>query len=188
MPRLPPSLKWLMTHRGQVAGDIQRIENYFARHRRIFEKFKALNDELFKLKETLVSIDQTLSLHEVQIDPSLIPAIRPQKNRLNLPYGELTRLIYQRIRIGNGQPVCSKEIVDFVIHRYPMLEKSDAKENISPEGKTKRRVHAQLKNLCSAGKLIRHHSAGSTQYGWWSLPSQAIQDIQIRADDLGHSL
>jgi hypothetical protein len=188
MLRLPPSLKWLLTRRGRVAGDIQRIENYFERHRRIFERFRELNDELSELKETLISIDQTLSLHEVQIDTSLIPLIRSKKHRINLPYGELTRLIYQRISLGNGQPVCTTEIVAFITQRYPILEEPNTKENQVPEAKIRRRVQARLKNLCQIGKVTRHHSPLTTQYGRWSLSSQFIQDIQMSADDLEHTL
>lgn len=188
MLRLPPSLKWLLTRRGRVAAEIQRIENYFDRHRRIFERFKELDDELSELKRTLISIDKTLSLHEVQIDTSLIPLIRSKKHRINLPHGELTRLIYQRISQGNGQPVCTNEIVDFITQRYPILEESNAEEKRVPEAKTHRRVQARLKNLCKIGKLTRHHSPTSAQHGQWSLSSEFIQDIQMSADDLEHSL
>ncbi|WP_343741650.1 hypothetical protein [Herbaspirillum huttiense] len=187
MLRLPHSLAWLISRRGRVAGDIQRIEKYFERHRRIFEKFRVLNDELAQLKETLVSIDQTLSLHEVQIDPSNIPIIYSKKQRIQLPYGELTRLIYQRIRMGNGAPVSSKEIVDFVIQQYPFLETNDAKEGLKREDRVARRIHARLKTLCKAGKIERHHSKTSAQQGWWTLSSVFTQDTQIPGDVLEHT-
>lgn len=188
MLRLPPSLKWLLNRRGRVAGEIQRIENYFERHRRVFEKFKELNNELEVLKEKLISIDQTLSLHEVQVDPELIPIIRSKKNRIKLPYGELTRVMYLRIRMGNGAPVCTKEIVEFVIQRYPFLAETNTTEAQDSEAKIFRRVHARLKNLCKLGKITRHHSKTSTQYGWWSFSDQFNQDTQIQADGLEHTL
>ncbi|MGO0792302.1 hypothetical protein ACTOWA_20765 [Herbaspirillum seropedicae] len=188
MLRLPPSLVWLTDHRGRVDGEIQRIEKYFERHRRIFEKFKELNDELVHLKATMLAIDHTLSLHEVQIDPSNIPVIYSKKHRIQLPYGELTRLIYQRIRMGNGVPVSTREINDFVILRHPFLQENDAKEGVKYESKLSRRIHHRLKNLCREGKIERHHSKTSMQQGLWSLSTLLTQGIQNPSVALEHSL
>lgn len=187
MLRLPPSLVWLIDRRGRVAGEIQRIEKYFERHRRIFDKFKELNDELAQLQETMVSIDQTLSLHEVQIDPSNIPVIYSKKQRIQLPYGELTRLVYQRIRMGNGAPVSTREIIGFVVQKYPFLEANDTKEGVKREDRIARRIHARLKNLCKVGKIERHHSKTSALQGWWTLSNVFTQDTQIPAGALEHT-
>lgn len=187
MLRLPPSLAWLISRRGRVAGEIQRIEKYFERHRRVFGKFKELNDELVQLRETMASIDQTLSLHEVQIDPSNIPVIYSKKQRIQLPYGELTRLVYLRIRMGNSDPVSTREIIDFVIQRHPFLEENDAEEGVKREDRVARRIHARLKTLCKVGKIERHHSKTSTQQGWWTLSNVFTQDTQIPSGVLEHT-
>ncbi|MBS1169320.1 MAG: hypothetical protein H6R01_238 [Burkholderiaceae bacterium] len=126
MPRIPPSLKWMIDKRGRIDGDIQRIEGYLKKHQREFEKFQKLTNELSELRGTLASIDKALSLHEIQISPENIPTIRGRKNKNDLPYGELTRLIYTILSLSYGQPISSKEIVDFVFKRRMKLNLSDA--------------------------------------------------------------
>jgi hypothetical protein len=67
MLKSPSSLKWLIEKRGRVDGSIQKIELYLNKHRRAFEKYQELANELYLLRETLASIDTTLRLHILSI-------------------------------------------------------------------------------------------------------------------------
>lgn len=103
MPKLPTSLNWLINRRGRIDGSIQKIERYLDKHRRAFEKFQELSNELSFLKETLVSIDTTMRLHKLQIDPQNIPTINGKNYLTDLPRGEITLLIYERVKMGGGE-------------------------------------------------------------------------------------
>ena len=111
MPRLPSSLKWLIDRRARVAGEIEKIESLLAECQR-------LTDEILHMKELLASIDQTLALHEVSVDVSLIPAIKSHDFRLKLPHGELTRGILLCLKLGNGTPMNTEAITVFLFSRY----------------------------------------------------------------------
>jgi hypothetical protein len=79
MARLPPSLKWLIVQRGSIDGKILKAERFLDKNRNFFEAYQKKIEEIVTLKETLASIDRTLFLHDIQVDPQHIPAIRRQE-------------------------------------------------------------------------------------------------------------
>jgi hypothetical protein len=97
-----------------------------------------------------------------------------------MPFGELTKCIYRRIAMDNGQPVSSRSIVDFISKRREELG--------LPPVHMGKQVKSRLKTLFGEGRLIRHHPPKTQDYGWWSLPHQATQDIQIPDDGLEYTL
>ena len=115
MPRLPSSLKWLIDRRGRVDGEIKKIEASLAKCQRLAT---ALED----LKARLASIDATMDLHEIQIDPKNIPTIRSQYVRVNLPHGELTRSIVLCLKLNEGLPISTEAITSFVVARCADLD------------------------------------------------------------------
>lgn len=183
MSRLPTSLHWLIEKRGRIDGSIQKTERYLNKNRRAYEQFQELTNELVLLRETLASIDRTLQLHKLQVDPQNIPTINGRNQITDLPRGELTQLIYERIEIGNGQPVSSIEIVDFILEhlrtsgRPPMVRVFLA-----------RKVGRRIETLARAGTLVRHHPRKTNHCGWWTLQSSLTQDIQMANDALDRNL
>lgn len=163
MSRLPTSLNWLIEKRGRIDGSIQKIELYLEKHRRRFEKYQELTNELSILKETLASVDKTLKLHKLKIDPQNIPTIFGRNCVSGLAHGDLTRLIYERLR-GEQLPISSSEIVDYILDnqrnsgRPPMARALLA-----------RKVHSCLKQLCANKKVVRHHPPKTTSCGLWTL-------------------
>src|SRR5450830_1483170 len=117
MHRLPTSLHWLIEKRGRIDGSIQKIESYLDRHQRAFKKYQDLTNNLLLLKETLASVDSALQLHKLKVDPQFIPTIHGLNDVTDLRYGELTQFILERLEIGKGQSVSSREIVDFILER-----------------------------------------------------------------------
>lgn len=181
MLKIPSSLNWLIKRRGRIDGSIQKIERYLDDHRRIFKKYQELTNELSLLKETLESVDTALRLHKLQIDPKNIPSINGKNYVTDLPRGELSLLIFERIKMGCGQPVSSKEIVDFII-----LCRQAAGASPMPRSSLSPKVSWRLKALCKEGELTRHHPQRTRFYGWWTLSSNITQDIQNQVDDLVH--
>ena len=176
MPRLPSSLKWLIDRRGRVDGEIRKIENSL-------KKCRALAQELKPLKEMLASIDQTLSLHEVQIDPAEIPPIRSKDVRINLPHGELARSILLCLRLNSDRVVSSREIVDFIAIRNAELNAPPI-----PRGRLSESVGYRLTGLHRSGLVIRHPSEKKTSPGRWSIAdfNEFILNVQTQADDPAH--
>lgn len=157
MPRLPSSLKWLIDRRARVAGEIEKIES-------LLSKCQRLADEILPLKELLASIDQTLSLHEVSVDISLIPTIKSHDLRLKLPHGELTRGILLCLKLGEGTPTNIDAITAFLVARYTTL---DAPLTSPAELRTS--VRYRLKNLCKEGLVMRLHSGHRGARAVWIL-------------------
>ena len=157
--RIPSSLKWLIDKRARLDAEMQKT-------RAALVKTKKLIKELSEIEKSLSAIDAALALHEIRVDTSLISPIRTQYNRINLPHGELTRLILMCLRQHkNGQPVSKTEIVEFIKDRHPELSDQN-------EGRVwlNRSVSYRLKGLYKDGILQRHHAPHpSGTEGFWSL-------------------
>lgn len=180
MLKIPSSLNWLIKRRGRIDGSIQKIERYLDDHRQSFEKYQELTNELSFLKETLASIDTALRLHKLQIDPQNIPAIHGKNYLTDLPRGELSLLIFERVKMGCGHPVSSKEIVDFIV-----TCRQAAGTPPIPSASLAVKVTQRLNGLHRKGSLIRHHPQQTRTYGLWTLsPTSPTQDTQNQVDDL----
>ncbi len=157
MPRLPSSLKWLVDRRARVAGEIKKIEQLLARCQK-------LTNELSQLKGLLASLDETLGLHDIKIDPDNIKPIRSHEVRINLPHGELIRSVLTCLRLNEGSPVSTDDIAAFVAARYADL-------NAEPVDFIKLRTSVRycLKNQCKTGLVRRHHQGKIFKKGWWSI-------------------
>jgi hypothetical protein len=173
----------LIEKRGRVDGSIQKIERYLDKHRRQFEKYQALTNELSLLRETLASIDTALRLHKLQVDPQNIPTIHGKNHVTDLPRGALTQLICERIEMGKGCPVSSEQIVDFILERRQATGERPIVRTFLSQQVTRR-----LNGLYWAKRLVRHHQQQTNHCGWWTLSSHTTQDTQTADDDLAHSL
>jgi hypothetical protein len=160
MPRLPPSLKWLIDKRARVTGEINKIE-------RLLDRCRQFTDELNQLKELLASLDATLGLHDIKIDPNNIKPIRSHEVRINLPHGELLRSVLTCLRLNAGTQVSTDDITAFVAARYADL-------NAEPTNFIKLRISVRycLKTQCTTGLVRRHHQGHTFQKGWWSISAE----------------
>lgn len=157
--RIPPSLKWLIDKRARIAGEI-------AKTKRSLKTIQVLIKDLEDLEFKLQSIDATLELHDIKVDVDLIGNIETKHLRLNIPHGELTRSILTCIRIyGENGPVSKVRIVDFIIARH-----FDGNAEEITHAQIAKSVQIRLKCLHRAGRLNRHHSAITSEFGLWSLP------------------
>lgn len=156
--RIPPALKWLIDKRARLDAEIRRTEVSLA-------KAKSLMTELASLKSSLAAIDQTLALHEVKVDVSLIQPVRSKYVRINLPHGELTKSILMCLRLHAGErAVSTNEIVSFIAARYADLAATPARRS-----RLSQSVHDRIKPLVRSGVIQRHHDPKSNGYGLWSL-------------------
>ncbi|WP_175625631.1 MULTISPECIES: hypothetical protein [Oxalobacteraceae] len=182
MHKLPSSIKWLLVKRGRIDGSIRKIEEYLDLHRCRFEKYQQLIAELALLRETLASVDQTIQLHSLRIDPSNIPVINGRNPITDMKRGELTRLICEQIKKGQGEVVSSDQIVNLILDT-----RKEAGFPLPIRSHLTLQVRNRLKALCSKGIVTRHHPVKGTSYGLWTLSEQVIQDIHTEGDDLGNT-
>lgn len=91
------ALSALTRRRGELASEIVELERKL-RHR----------------KELLVHVDATLRLLDPSIEVEAVPNRRPRRVKL-FGQGQLGRLIRDALRVANGRPLSTAEIVEHVI-------------------------------------------------------------------------
>jgi hypothetical protein len=140
-----------------VAGEIKKIE-------RLLERCRGLTDEMNQLKGLLASLDETLGLHDIIIDPDNIKPIRSHEVRINLPHGELVRSVLTCLRVNAGSLTSTDDVAAFVAARHADL-------NAEPMDLIKLRTSVRycLKDQCKAGLIQRHHRGNAFEKGWWSI-------------------
>lgn len=183
MFKLPTSLHWLIEKRGRIDGSVKKIERYLEKNRYRFEKYQELTNELSMLRDALASVDRTLQLHKIQIDPQVIPTITGQNQITGLKRGELTQFIIERLKLGEGLPVSSSEIVTFILER----RRADGKPPIVRVFLS-RSVRNRIQALRRKGMVVCHHPQKTTRCGWWTLSSTPSPNTRAAIDDLDRNL
>lgn len=140
--RIPSSLKWLTTTRSKLHGQILKIEKDLSKTISITE------ERLSSLRKQLNSIDETIKLHEIKIDPKKIPSVQTYKVRTGFKYGEITRLIYRVLGDAGPLGATTREIV------YLLITLKGFEINSEEEFKDiYDRVRYRLKSLSECGKI-----------------------------------
>lgn len=189
--KTPFSLKWLITKRARLVGEIEKAlaarDGELAQLAQEIERVNAelshltcrrgeyeasANQVLAVLQADLNAVDATIRLHEIGINPDLIAPIRTQEAGRLLPYGEMTRLIFECLRLAKGQPVTTTEIALYLTQ--------EAKATLLPLDFQVFRysVRHRLKYLCKDGSVRRAHQAKTCLEGRWLLGSSSSdQDL-----------
>lgn len=181
--RTPSSLKWLIDKRARLLGEIIKLEKSHPKQideakRRVAEAedlLKQSTEDLASVKATgtrlietlrrdLQSVDNTLGLHEIQINPELIAPLRTQDAERHSSHGGMTRAIFERLKLAGGKSVTTLELTDYVAIAMG-LELTD--ENYQ---EVKEKIRWRLKNLCAEGKIRRLHQVKGCIVGRWTLP------------------
>lgn len=183
--KTPSSLKWLITKKARISGEINSIEKlipiwelYTRPHLEVAERKIALLREdhkkslllekkLPKLKIQLEAIEIALSLHDIQINTELIGPQKTSKQKTFGPYGCVTRYIYECLRSKKG-PATSKEITLYV------LVKSNIDVNSVDIVEMRKAVTKRLRTLVHQGKIERMHQLVGAEEGIWKIPSSTL--------------
>lgn len=153
--RTPSSMAWLIRQKAKLLGRVAKNE-------------KILLDlplQIEAMKAEIAALDLVIPIHEVKVDPNAIKGKRT-KSKPVFPYGVLSRGIYERLRLANGQPVTSLEIAIHIANAQ--------KIPLKRAGALKNAVGHRLRALAKANKLIRHHDINTMEYGLWSLPKDSF--------------
>jgi hypothetical protein len=133
---IPSALKFLITRRARLAGEVEKNRRSFhdrisALEREIVVCEKHLKDlrqqhvTLQQVSESvlaaryrdIVALDEAIRLHPLDIDPEAIQPIRGHDLARRLPRGAMTRAIYEYLLLANGQRRGVTEIAVFVTAR-----------------------------------------------------------------------
>jgi hypothetical protein len=129
----PSSLKWLITRRARLDGEIAKMQAtealritdadvQLAALKRQLEDAILFEEArqnihartLDALKEDLAATDLLLRQHEFAIDPAIIKPIRNQDNLSLTDYGYLSRLIYRYLREAEGAPRTATQTAAYI--------------------------------------------------------------------------
>jgi hypothetical protein len=102
--RIPPSLSWLIKKRSYVLGELLDAEKKLSDHIKQEEK------RIKKIKANLRSLDGTIKLHEIKLDPNVIDPTRPTFKTKFLPHGGYTKLVFEVLRAAHPNPASTDHI------------------------------------------------------------------------------
>jgi len=185
MPVTPSSLKWLITKHARLNGELQDL-NKFPERLKTFQRsiqslllhFEELQaclhwvEEAYvmrkqKLEDDIRAVEAVLNIHEIRIDPAIIPEIgfRSPKKLIGsvIPYGAATRGIYEFMRL-NPDPVTTADIALFIAYKYSLTLNADQMWQL------KEIIRKRMKTLCTQKKVIRLHPQKGREQGSWVLP------------------
>jgi hypothetical protein len=157
--RIPPSLKWLIDKRARIHGEILR------KNRQHQINFEDGTKSLKCLQEDIQAIDRVIGLHDIHVNPSDIPPIRPQICKFKLPYGMATRLIYEYFRQSQDEYSSTPMIVDYAARKIGISRKSNTYEYQSLYACFCRRLCI----LASHGKLKGRKRENRRDVKYWAL-------------------
>lgn len=151
LERTPSSMAWLIKKKAILLGKIEKGEKLL----------RELPDQIAAMKAEASALDIVIPMHEVIIDPHAIKGRRP-KSKPVLPYGVVTRGIYERLRLADGAPITSLEIAIHIANEQgiPVTRASSIRITV------KKRLQA----MAAENKVIRNHETKTRDYGVWSLP------------------
>lgn len=171
--RTPPSLKWLIDKRSRLLGEIAKYEGTdqvkkaqaelkHAQYRLTYEK--SIRPKIISvLQSELEAIDIALGLHEVRIDPRIIPETRTYDVARKLPYGNMTRSIFECLKLADGRAMSTTDIAAFVAIKNG-IDTSDRGFFDFRES-----IRCRLKNLQLDGKIERASIGNRALDARWKL-------------------
>ena len=129
----------------RLVGLMERRSEELARLKARSAEIKA---ELGVLAARRSQIESVMRLHEVQVDPRDLRAIRPHETKRLLRHGGVTHVVQAYLRDAPDHTATTVELVAAVISH--MKSKPSPKEL----DKVKRRVRVRLSIMASAGRLV----------------------------------
>jgi len=164
--RIPHSLSWLIKKRSEILGEIISAQKKLDQH---------VNDEelrIRKLKTDLRSLDGTIRLHHIKLDPKVIEPTRPCNTKRFLPHGGYTQLIFELLREAHPLPLST----DYLAHR--LLEASNFENTFEQARQT---IKDRMRTLCRQGFVLSAHlnkQERHAQKGLWTLNPDRVQNTK----------
>ena len=139
------SLLWLIRKQTRLVGLMERRSEEL---RRLKARVADIEAEIGALTAQRSQIESVMKLHEVQVDPQDLRAIRPHETKRLLEHGGITRVIMAVLRDAPGHTATTVELVAAVIHHMKSEPSPNELQNV------KCRVRVRLSIMASAGRLV----------------------------------
>lgn len=153
----PSSMAWLIRKKATLLGQVEKSEKLL----------RDLPAQIQAVRAEIAALDIVIPMHEVIVDPHVIKGKRPKRKSV-LPYGVLSRGIFERLRLANGVPITSLEIAIHIANAQVIeLKKSRP---------LRRAIMNRLTTLARQNKVVRHHDVNTNDFGVWSLPKDWLED------------
>lgn len=163
--KIPPSLNWLIDKHARTAGKIIKL-------RQKLSNVQHLVELLHEYEKSLAAIEESLKLHDIQIDVQNIKPVRASALAQNkFKHGQAPGLVIEFLKSKYGQgPVPKSEIDTLLLHEHEKL----APGAIKTTKEIGRFTHALLKRLAAKNLIIRMHSKVTGYEGSWEINPELI--------------
>lgn len=111
--RTPSSLKWLIVKRSRISGALLSLD---AEKERLLDRLATIERRSDAFRQKLSALDQTFSLHEIEVEPGEIRPVQPQRRQRLMAHGQLGRAILGELRKAGGW-LTSTEILERISGR-----------------------------------------------------------------------
>lgn len=160
---IPPSLSWLIKKRARLSGEILKIKKSLS-------KVQSLVELLNKKERDLAAIDYSLSLHEIQVDLTLITPVRT-KTSLGFPNGYIQKFVLDYLSANTqDNPVSKTDIVQALIEEHKTtLDSANTPKYVYFSNA----VTQSLIRLNRQGFVEYQHNKITNEVGRWKLAAKS---------------
>lgn len=162
--RIPSSLKWLVKKRARLDNELRKASAA------LVIQTKTAEACLQALKNDLEVIDKALRLHEIKLDPTLIPPINTQSSARKFKHGAVTRAIFTCLKNNKNDALPTTEIAVFVAGYARNRSDDDFFE-------IRYSVANQLKKMVYKGKVERVLRSKTSVETYWRLSNRAEPSV-----------
>ena len=150
--RTPSSLKWLIVKHSRLQGEIELLR----REAEVLEvRVEENRQSLERAERSLLALETTLGMHEIQVDTGEIAAVIPQVNKRVYKHGDLTRKLYAALRTTDGWQTTGDLVEQLTGHTFDNCDHEMYEQ-------LRRSFRKRLSYLVSRGGVEREFSQGRT--------------------------
>jgi hypothetical protein len=192
---IPSSLKWLVTQRARLDGErvkqdaefesrlagldraIREAKENVGLFQAEREQFIRVHMNLREIRERdVAALDTALGLYDIKVEPESIQTIRSHSRGSLFSHGQMTRTIYEYLRMARGERCGVTEIAVFVQSRLRSQINSTDFEDL------RFRVRHRLKGMARAGKIEQIKSPVANVESWYRLKAADRALLKNSAD------
>ena len=154
--KIPPSINWLIKKYARKLDEMRHVES---ERECVLKKYLAI-------KADLEALEKVIGLHEIPITASDISALRRNRNVTQLKHGELTRLIFDCLKIA---AITKREVTTTDVFKHIVRLKRLEFETSKDRNAYRQAVRKRLKDLALQGRIIRKPGPDVNSEAAWEL-------------------
>lgn len=173
--RIPASLKWLITEKAKLSGQLQKVSakqralgdqlaSLVAEVDALQEQYQQLTANRVQLESDCNCIDRVLRMHALGVNPEVIAPMQSYSKVVLVGKASWRDVILECLHAAAPDKVSTTHVVGMMGEATNLS--TAAKESLD----FRRRVRKVLRYLCDTGLVLRHHEKGTHEEGYWSIP------------------